>query len=201
MLIPSDRRYLTVVILAGIVGGALAYFSGLASRELRLPVLGDSAPAVIVAHALLGGFSGFIYVALVSNTDRTDTVRLVALACLAGFLWSNVVDVSKQMILTGEDRFAASGVRNFADKLVAQATSEGMEISQTDFTALLDKYSSAVAEIKNPDILTGLSHSPALKDAVTMASEQPWYSGYAEKLRMKDPEFEKLERTILAPNM
>ena len=83
--IPSgpNRTFLGTVLAGGAIGGF---------ASTLLPPIGDS-PIVTagLASTFLGALAALLFVVVISNTDRSDTVRLLAVSVVAGITWQPTI--------------------------------------------------------------------------------------------------------------
>ena len=79
----ATRTFLGTVLVGGAIGGF---------ASTLLPPIGDS-PIVTgpLASTFLGALAALLFVVVVSNTDRSDTVRLLAISVVAGITWQPTI--------------------------------------------------------------------------------------------------------------
>ena len=80
----------------------------------------------------LGAIAAFLFVILVSNTDRSDTLRLLAISILAGMAWQSVLVglQDTQLVAASEQRAAAAEQRAAAAHNDLQVIASWEELAQ-----------------------------------------------------------------------
>ena len=82
---------------------------------------------------LFGGIASLIFVVVLSNTDRTDRLRLIALSLLAGFAWQPVLSAARTYASSQSQRTEArqieADLRQLQQRLdaLSKRTAEGNE--------------------------------------------------------------------------
>lgn len=78
----NSHRGLICILLGGSVGG---YASTI------LPATENPIASGVPSSVFLGALAAFLFVVLASNTDRSDTFRLVAISMASGMAWQTVI--------------------------------------------------------------------------------------------------------------
>ena len=99
----KKRPHLIAITIPGGVGGAVFYFLGV----MRLPGTSVSLAGLLLS-VVLGLFAGIVLIGLITNTDRKDVIRLVALAFLGGLGWPLVIDQGLNLLFGQNGNSAAS---------------------------------------------------------------------------------------------
>jgi hypothetical protein len=90
----KNDKHISLVALFGAIGGIL--FWAIRLWRGHSPNLGVWLDALL--SLLLGAGASMVFVFLVSNTDRTDRARIIALALVAGLFWEPVLEASRALV-------------------------------------------------------------------------------------------------------
>ena len=99
----SKHPDIIAITIPGGVGGAIFYLQGV----MRLADTAFSFPSLLLS-IILGVGAGIVLIGLITNTDRTDLLRLVALAFLGGLAWPFVIDQGLNMLFGENGNSAGS---------------------------------------------------------------------------------------------
>src|SRR4030095_14976211 len=90
----GSERHIGLVAMFGAIGGILAWAIVLwRGQPPHVSVWLDSPISLV-----LGAGASIVFVFLISNTDRSDRARLVALALVAGVFWEPVWKASQALV-------------------------------------------------------------------------------------------------------
>lgn len=79
---PAMRTPLGIILVGGGFGGFTSTF---------LPPIGDPIVTDWIAATFLGAVAALLFVVVISNTDRSDAVRLLAISVIAGITWQPTI--------------------------------------------------------------------------------------------------------------
>ena len=131
-----SRPDIAAIIIPGAIGGVVIH--SLEGQRLQ----GLTSPGLVLS-AILGSFSGIVLIGLITNTNRTDILRLVALTFLGGLAWPVVIDQGLN-VLFGEDG-PRPQIYTAAGELVAIAAALDKS-DDVDGPARLERVASAFAQ-------------------------------------------------------
>ena len=176
------------VVSAGACGGALAYATGLSSVVLKSPFSGNGSYIQLPLHAALGAFAAMIFVFLIANTDRSDRIRMLVLAGIAGFVWDAVIQSGKAFVTDRQQQSAiVENLTAQAGSLLSPTVVQDPVAFQTSFSDFIKKYSDARASISRPDLLLDLNREGAITGVWQKAAKQPWFDGQLKGWRQMYP--------------
>jgi len=90
----GTEKHIALVALFGAIGGILAWTIGIwRGQPPHVSVWLDSPLSLV-----LGAGASIVFVFLISNTDRSDRARLIALALVAGVFWEPVWEASQALV-------------------------------------------------------------------------------------------------------
>lgn len=102
---PKEWKKIALVPTVGACGGLLLWlWQELSNPDPDHKLKFFSAPYLTLpAFMLLGAGSAFVFVYLVTITDRKDTARLLALALLSGFAWEPIWESAQDRIVPSQE--------------------------------------------------------------------------------------------------
>ncbi len=173
------------VAALGSFGGLLVWLSGMwIGRSVHLNVWADPIVSIV-----LGGGASVVFVFLIANTDRTDRVRLLALALLSGFFWEPVWEASRALV----DRHSEAGLAGEAIEATERALSSAIALA----AAQGHKRIELSVQLAN-DIERSVSLSRQLDSLSALSALKPLAEGIAEVTRDLPSEFR--EQSLAATN-
>jgi hypothetical protein len=136
----KEWRVFLLVAAFGCVGASVA-FAIQATDLVKITPAWDHQSIQIAFQILIGAFTSTIFIFLLSNTDRSDLLRLVCLSMVAGFLWSPVLEIIKKYEVVNKvsEQQAASLERKAAAIQTAEASSGTFSNQEVD--AFIKDYS------------------------------------------------------------
>ena len=133
-----SRPDVTAITVPGCIGGAVVYWLGGEQFQDTFP----SSPGLLLS-VVLGLFSGIVLIGLITNTDRKDVLRLVALAFLGGLAWPLVISQGLDLLF-GQNR-GPGGPYIAAGEVVGAASQVRKDDPESD-TEQLRRVASEFAE-------------------------------------------------------
>lgn len=183
-------HHLPVVLMAGAFGGGLAYLGGIAGVVLSAPLWNDNQFVHLLLHICFGSLTAGVFVYLVANTDRDDSIRMFFLAALVGVFWNPTLLAAKALLdARSAQKEEVATVKQEARTIVQAITSNGstQTVSKPEFAKFLDQYSSVLNETYIPAYKAELQEDPGVKTLFKEASEQPWFDTDLPALSAKYP--------------
>lgn len=134
-----DWKLFLLVAVFGCIGATVA-FAIQATELIQIAPSWDHPWIKMVFQIMIGAFASTVFIFLLSNTDRSDLLRLVSLSMVAGFLWSPVVEIIKKYELVNKaSQQETANLRVLADRIqVDGAASEWS--TQNDLTTFIEDY-------------------------------------------------------------
>lgn len=179
-----DLGVLGLVASAGVFGGCLS---------ILLETATGGEPIVGVGGAgLLGIVAAVFFVFVVSNTERTDRLRLIAVAVAAGLFWNPVIEGAQAWIEQGHDERTPSETEDDAEKIqpllneYEDANDEReKEAIANEISATIDRIDRRMTRINSRRTVENLEETirPRL-ESLTRSSELP--EDVKEKARALD---------------
>ena len=121
-------------------GGAIGGFS-----STLLPPIGEPIVTTWLASTFLGALAALLFVVLISNTDRSDTLRLLAISVVAGITWQPTI-----LGLIDANRNATLGRDNAT--LGRDNATLSRDIASLEETATtLQEFAGAIATVPRPE--------------------------------------------------
>jgi hypothetical protein len=134
------RPDITAILVPGAIGGFTIWLMAPPDAQF----LESERPIVSFLLSLIfGAFSGIILVAVITNTDRRDTLRLAGMAFLAGLAWPAVVNQALNSI--GASLFTE--VREDVQEVAAFARQTGKGSNEEDVESLIREVRDLFSEL------------------------------------------------------
>lgn len=164
-----EWRIFLVVAVFGCIGASVA-FAIQATGPIQIVPVWDHPWIQIASQVLIGAFASTIFIFLLSNTDRSDLLRLVCLSMVAGFLWSPVLEVIKkyQIVSKASEQQTANLERQAT--MIQSAGNTSGELQVQDIDAFIKDYSTW-RPILNPSDAVIADH--AFKGVASTLSGEP----------------------------
>ena len=161
----TTRPDIVAISLPGAIGGGVVYW--LAGAQIQSGFPGQ--PSLFLS-IVVGFFSGIVLIGLITNTDRRDGLRLVALAFLGGLAWPVVI--SQGLALLFGPNQGLEGTYALAGEVVGAAAVLEKRGSSTR-TEQLERVASDLAESLPPDSPLRDDVLDTISDRLTSLEQYP----------------------------
>jgi hypothetical protein len=194
-----QRRFhhLPFVLVAGAIGGALAYLGGITGVVLTAPLWNDNQFLHLLLHICFGALTAGVFVYLVANTDREDFIRMSFLAALVGVFWNPTLLAAKALLdARSAQKEQVAELKQAAMEIVQTTTAADAAVSKVNFSKFLDKYSNTLDNSYFPDYKIQLEKDSSVKALFEEASKQPWFGQEYKDFASQYPniKFERLTK-------
>lgn len=139
------------MLTCGIIGALVAYFAHFSTVVDVMGIKSESPSLQIPMQAALGAVSAIVFLSLLSNTDRSDMPRLVAIALLAGIFWKPVFDLGEVYIQKRQEDGKVATINATKDEITAKlAANPNDPTVRVDFQNFLETYKDVLPTLESP---------------------------------------------------